>query len=624
MIFRKTILFIISCCLYSTLAAQTPVIDSLEQVLASSKADNLEKVKLLLTLADIYRKSRDNEKSKNYATEALYMAQKNGWQLEEASALVTLGNVYIREEQYYSGYVNFKKAEKIYLQNNNDDKLFDLCNNLMILFNVILDDDNVIHYAEKLKEAAIKRGDKQSEILARYFIVQSRYNKNEGSIDDYIKMFQEALPLADNYTSFIALNCGIELTDAGKPREALYYLNWARDYYEKKNGNTTNLYSILAETYAMLQITDSAEYYIKKAFDDPALPTVTRMTLYNAQSLVASNKNDNMSALEFLKKHHSLQESRHKERKSADIARMKNWNELEQKDKENEVLQQERQKQYGLIRILTGALMMIIVLLVLSVILYRMTTEKNNELEQLHAVKDKLFSVVAHDLRSPMGALMSLLNLANDDMIDSETQAQLLKDISARVDDTYSLLDNLLHWSRSQMQGMVPAPVCFDAQEGSRAVTDSLQTIAANKNIILNNRIQKQQIFADRDMFAVVVRNLTMNAIKYTPEVGEITLASELKDNMLIISVKDNGTGMSKEVQDKLFKLSETRSKRGTNNESGTGLGLVLCADFVKINGGNIWFTSVQGEGSTFYFSVPLLLASLIPKNERDCGSSPQ
>jgi two-component system sensor histidine kinase/response regulator len=152
---------------------------------------------------------------------------------------------------------------------------------------------------------------------------------------------------------------------------------------------------------------------------------------------------------------------------------------------------------------------------------------------------------------------------------------------------------------------MVPAPVYFDVQEASRAITDSLQNVAESKVISMNNQIENRQAYADRDMFAVVVRNLTMNAIKYTSEEGAITLSSELKDDMLVISVKDNGTGMTQEVQDNLFKLSETISQRGTKNESGTGLGLVLCADFVKINGGSIWFTSKQGEGSTFFFSLP-------------------
>ena len=220
-------------------------------------------------------------------------------------------------------------------------------------------------------------------------------------------------------------------------------------------------------------------------------------------------------------------------------------------------------------------------------------------------MKDKLFSVVAHDLRSPIIALMSMMKLADGKRLDVETQARLIKDISGRVDDTYSLLDNLLHWSKSQMQGMVTAPVYFDVQDESRAVTDGLQHIAAAKTIALNNCIEKRQIFTDRDMFAAVVRNLVGNALKYTSAEGVVTLASELTDNNLIISVKDTGTGMTQEVQNQLFKLSETKSQRGTNNESGTGLGLVLCADFVKINGGNIWFTSKQGEGSTFFFSIP-------------------
>jgi two-component system sensor histidine kinase/response regulator len=157
------------------------------------------------------------------------------------------------------------------------------------------------------------------------------------------------------------------------------------------------------------------------------------------------------------------------------------------------------------------------------------------------------------------------------------------------------------------MQGMTPSPVAFDVQEVSRSVTDSLENIAANKNIYLGNHIEAQQVYADRDMFTVVVRNLTTNAIKYTSADGEIILASELNGNMLVISVKDTGTGMPPEVQETLFKLYETRSQQGTGKESGSGLGLVMCADFVRINGGKIWFTSVQGEGSTFYFSVPVM-----------------
>jgi len=249
-------------------------------------------------------------------------------------------------------------------------------------------------------------------------------------------------------------------------------------------------------------------------------------------------------------------------------------------------------------------LVIIFVLIVLSGYFYRKTIEKKRELEELHTVKDKIFSIVAHDLRSPMGSLVSILSLSNMNMLDAETQAQFMKDISTRVDDVYGLLDNLLRWAKNQMNGIVFSPVNFDVKNEIDAVMEGLRNMAATKMIQLNNNTENCEVYADRDMFSVIVRNLATNALKYTSADGEVTIDSQLSNNMLIVSVKDTGTGMSQEVQDKLFKLSETKSHRGTNNESGTGLGLVLCAEFVKVNGGKIWFKSKQGEGTTFFFSV--------------------
>ena len=283
----------------------------------------------------------------------------------------------------------------------------------------------------------------------------------------------------------------------------------------------------------------------------------------------------------------------------------------------NELFQQQEKKQ--MIRLYTSliAISLFLIILMISLLLFlrqnrklsllsRALSHANNNLKELNFVKDKLFSVVAHDLRSPMVALMTMLKLFNTDKLDTEKQARLLRDVSTRVGNTFGLLDNLLRWAKSQMQGMAPSLAFFDIQEESHAVTDTLQSFATVKKIALENHIGKHQVYADRDMLAVVIRNLITNAIKYTSANGTVILNSELKDNMLIVSVEDTGTGMSQEVQEKLFKLSETQSQSGTNNETGTGLGLVLCADLVKANGGNIWFTSVQGEGSTFFFSVPV------------------
>jgi len=278
--------------------------------------------------------------------------------------------------------------------------------------------------------------------------------------------------------------------------------------------------------------------------------------------------------------------------------------------------QQEKKQMRRLYWSLIGISLLLMIFLISIVLFFRQNrklssisralSQANNELKELNVVKDKLFSVVAHDLRSPMVALMTLLKLVNTNKLDTEKQARLLKDVSIRVGNTFGLIDNLLRWAKSQMQGMVLLPTYFDVQKQSHTVTDTLQSFAFVKKITLNNHIGNHEVYADQDMFTVVVRNLTTNAIKYTSANGTVTLDSELSDNMLIVSVKDTGTGMTQEIQDKLFKLSETQSQNGTNNETGTGLGLVLCADFVKANGGNIWFTSCKGEGSTFFFSLPV------------------
>ena len=227
--------------------------------------------------------------------------------------------------------------------------------------------------------------------------------------------------------------------------------------------------------------------------------------------------------------------------------------------------------------------------------------------EEMHKVKDKLFSVVSHDMRGQMAALSSILRLAaeskNDDI---EVVMALLESALLQVEKTYEMFDNLLRWTKSQMQGIIAHPVCCDIQKESATITDNLQNMAISKQISLVNRIEKQQTLVDCDILHVIIRNLTINALKYTSAGGEVTLSSEMKDNMLIISVKDTGTGMSDEVRDKLFQLSEIGSSRGTDNEKGTGLGLILCADFAKTIGGKIWFTTEQGKGSTFYFSIPV------------------
>ena len=302
--------------------------------------------------------------------------------------------------------------------------------------------------------------------------------------------------------------------------------------------------------------------------------------------------------------------------KTKEIALIKNWSEDERREAEKQILTEEKQQQQQLIY-LTYSLLALIISLMIALIFYyrkRVADNKllqitNGKLKELHGVKDKLFSLIAHDLRNPMAAFMSMMQLLTSRKIDPEKQSAMLKEVSKRASETYSLLNNLLFWSKSQMGGLNPNPQCFEIRERSDAVIHQMQQQSDNKGIILENSIPEQQILADPDMIDVVIRNLVSNAIKYSHEGDTVMLSGTVKGDFFEISVNDHGIGIPEEVQQTLFRLTETASRRGTVNETGSGLGLVLCADFVRLNGGSIRFESIQGEGSTFYFTIPLKLA---------------
>ena len=626
------ILILLSGCLYTNITAQTiNDIDSLEQVLATGKSTKAEKTELLIDLSFAYL-FVDSAKCRAYAMEALQLAQNSGSKSMEAKAYNILGNFYNINMLPYQAHAHYVNAEKIYLELDNRDRLFVIYYNMKVMFRRIREYDNAEYYTNKaLTMASPERKEWWSLMLSKQLIhgeARFRDNKGQEALDYFLNLHQRALHIEDSLgliretSSLAGSRCAEIYVSIDRPREALPYFYQSLDFFENR-GNKPNIgtmYTKLAGAYASMHHIDSTEYYINKALDYNKTTTFQTYLLYHARAKIDCLKGDYLSALENFQKYHHVSDSLSKEEKTTEMARLKLWHEFDQKEIEKRVLRQEYLKQRKLTTTLAIALALILALLALAVFFYKkitennralneknnIITEKNGELEELHTVKDKLFSVVAHDLRNPMAALMSVLKLTHMNVLDAETQARMLNDVSKRVDDVHGLLDNLLRWAKSQMQGQVIAPVYFDVQDEIRLVMDGLQLIASAKMVAMNNRAGKQEVFSDRDMFSVVVRNLATNALKYSSAGGTVTIDSELTDNMLVVSVADTGIGMSQAVQDKLFKLSETHSQRGTDNETGTGLGLVLCADFVKANGGKIWFSSAQGEGSTFFFSVPV------------------
>jgi two-component system sensor histidine kinase/response regulator len=240
----------------------------------------------------------------------------------------------------------------------------------------------------------------------------------------------------------------------------------------------------------------------------------------------------------------------------------------------------------------------------------RLILSKTEELQRTIAGRDKLYSVIAHDLRSPMGSIKMVLNMLILNLPSEKIGAEmyeLLTMANQTTEDVFSLLDNLLKWTKSQIGKLNVVYQDVDLVEVTDGVIEIFSMVASLKKIrIREMKPEKMMVNADIDMLKTVVRNLLSNAIKFSKENSEVLVKMEEVDGMAVVSVQDYGCGISEEGQKKSLHTDTHFSTFGTNNEEGSGLGLLLCKDFVVKNGGKLWFTSKEGEGSIFSFSIPV------------------
>ena len=231
------------------------------------------------------------------------------------------------------------------------------------------------------------------------------------------------------------------------------------------------------------------------------------------------------------------------------------------------------------------------------------------ELRQANAAKDRFFSIIAHDLKNPFQAISGFTDLLNseyDDFTDEEKR-MFIQNIKIASDSAYKLLQNLLEWSRAQT-GRIPfIPDFVDLSILANETIQLLKTQADSKNIKIHSSIMfNTKVYADENMVKTILRNLISNAIKFTNKNGIVNVFANIDKNKIFIHIKDNGVGISKEDIDKLFRIENIYKTNGTENEEGTGLGLVICKEMVMKNGGIIFVESGIEKGSEFIFSLPL------------------
>lgn len=230
------------------------------------------------------------------------------------------------------------------------------------------------------------------------------------------------------------------------------------------------------------------------------------------------------------------------------------------------------------------------------------------KLKELNASKDKFFAIIAHDLRNAFHLIINMSdmvveNLQKEDATAALRKAKIIYDTSVT---TYSLLQNLLDWALMQLKGVPFKPVDLLLCDLADTEINNLKTLAEQKELTIHSSVDKSSdIHGDREMLKTVFRNLISNAIKYSHPRGLISISSTTQKGMVTIEVCDQGIGMTRDEQNKLFRIESYFSRKGTASENGTGLGLKLCKEFIRMHGGDIWVDSEAGLGSTFYFTVP-------------------
>jgi len=322
--------------------------------------------------------------------------------------------------------------------------------------------------------------------------------------------------------------------------------------------------------------------------------------------------------------------------KSEQLAEIKAKYEAEKKEQQIKILESENQIKEIMIRqgnfvrnTLIGGIIIFILLFILILRAYREKkrintlledknnlieqqkldlSSKNTELNNVNSTKDRLFSIIAHDLRSPMSSMEGLSGIIRQLLSSGKTEK--LDAVALHIDKTVnrlnSLLDNLLNWSLSQINGLHVNPEIIYIKKVVLYSVEIQKSALEAKKITLNVDIDDDlKVFADQNMLRTVIRNLISNAIKFTPSNGFINISASFDNGLVRVSVKDSGIGISFEKLNTIFEINSTKISAGTDGEKGTGLGLTLCRDFIALNNGNIGIKSENGKGTEVFFSLP-------------------
>jgi len=418
----------------------------------------------------------------------------------------------------------------------------------------------------------------------------------------------------------------------GKVYLKKYNYNWALYWYHQcemlhreldDDRARIDLYNGMAEAHFGLENDSLATVYATDAFKISSKIKFVEGTQKCARTLynIYRKKQDYATALAYHELYQELSDSLSRNENKQSLSLLKTKTEYE-RQKEALIRENEKAlaKQNRYIKV--GTVLLLLAVLVIYLILrskklqqqlnqelkvkHQLLEKRKTELQVNNETKTKLFSIIGHDLRGPIGALKDLLKMFKDGEISQEEFRSYMPKLRSDVDHIYLTLNNLLSWGYSQLNGSVTKPAAVSLRQIVSDNMKLLTEIAENKSIRVVNEIPSgTEAWSDPDQVNIVVRNLISNALKFTPENGMVTIGADEMEDHWVVSIRDTGVGMDRVTLQTIFEQKNNHSTYGTANEKGTGLGLTLCKEMVEKNHGKIWVDSMLRKGSTFYFTLP-------------------
>lgn len=620
--------------------AQSPVNDSLLAVLRSHTKNDTTRVNLLNQVSRAYF-TIDAPTAARYGTEALRISDSLHYSKGKIWAwrnLALVENTKGHLDQQMQLTLNaLKLAETL----GDSYTLGVLNNDVGNIFTELNTPRDALIYLKKALDIKLQRNEK-AEIAKTLNNIGSAYISLK--VPDSAMLFLEKaekikLALRDHRSlAYTYENMGIVAMLQHRYPDALRYHQLSASYYQEA-GNLPGVVKSslnLAEIQTMQGDLKEADKNLEKArlLNDTLGNAKNEMIYYKIRYELDSARKDYAAAFDSYKEFSKRNIDFFNAEKGRLISRSQEKYESEKKQRENILLKKEQHMHLATIQqqrvLVLSAAALFLALLLITVMVYRLykrqqelylelnnknrevsmqnriILEQNATLENLNQVKDKIFSVISHDLRSPLAILEGLLFLLKDEKIDAAQFRAYTDELWRDVKNTAYMMDNMLQWASNQMKGIGVKADDFDVTLLLNREFELLQTLARQKEVKLTHELNTCiMVYADPDMIRLVLRNLINNAIKFTPSGGEVLITATHNSEQAEITVKDNGTGIPVENQHRIFS-NIYYSTTGTQNEKGCGLGLHLSKDFIERNHGQIWFNSMPGIGSSFSFTVPL------------------